>query len=98
MNKSAFLSTIADKVDITNKEAGVIWDTICGIAVEQLRETGVVILPTLIRITIKDIPAQAKRVGKHPFTGKEDHVFPAKPASKKLKVTIPKALKDATLK
>jgi nucleoid DNA-binding protein len=97
MTKSAFLIAISERTDVTKKEAETTWNTIRDIAIEQLHGTGVVTLPGLIKFTIKDVPAQAKRTGKHPFTGK-DHVFPAKPASKKLKVVVPKAFKDAALK
>ena len=96
MTKGKLLSTIAEKTGITKKDAGVMWDTVCEIAAKQLRGTGVVTFPGLIKMTVKDIPAQVERKGKHPFTG-EDHVFQAKSASKRLKATIPKVLKDAVL-
>ncbi len=97
MTKSRFLSTIAERAEISKKDAGSVWDIVCDIAVNQLRGTGVMILPSLVKITVRDIPAQAERKGKHPFTG-EDHVFQAKSASKRLKATIPKGFKDAVLK
>ena len=96
MTKSTFLSTIAERADVTKKEAGAMWDAVCGIAAEQLRGAGVIVVPGLVRMSVKEIPASPERKGKHPFTG-EDHVFQAKPASKRLKATIPKALKDAVL-
>jgi nucleoid DNA-binding protein len=87
---------LAERTDTTKKEATAAWNVIRDIAIEQLHETGVITLPGLVKFTIKDVPAQPERKGKHPFTGK-DHVFPAKPASKRLKATIPKAFKDTAL-
>jgi hypothetical protein len=72
------------------------WDVVCDITAKQLKGAGVMVLPGLVRMSVKDIPAQPERKGKHPFTG-EDHVFQAKPASKRLKATIPKVIKDAVL-
>ena len=96
MTKSAFLTTLAERTGVTKKEAEAAWNAARDIAIEQVKETGVITLPGLIKFVIKDIPASPKRKGKHPFTG-EDHVFPAKPASKKLKAVVPKAFKDAAL-
>jgi nucleoid DNA-binding protein len=96
MTKSAFLVAIAERTGVTKKDAEATWNVIRDIAIEQLHGTGVITLPALVKFTIKDVPAQPERKGKHPFTG-EDHVFPAKPASKKLKATIPKAFKDKAL-
>lgn len=97
MSKSVFLSTLAERTGVTKKEATAAWDAIRDIAIEQLQETGAITLPGLVKFMIKDVPAQPERKGKHPFTGK-DHVFPAKPASKKLKTTVPKTFKDTALK
>jgi nucleoid DNA-binding protein len=96
MNKNKFLAAVAEKAGVTWKEAGAAWNAVCSIAVEQLRGTGVVTLPGLVKLTVKEVPATPERKGKHPFTG-EDHVFPAKPASKRLKASAPKGLKDAVL-
>jgi len=51
-------------------------------------------LPGLLKITVVNVPAKAKRKGINPFT-KEEQWFAAKPASVKVKVRPLKKLKDA---
>jgi nucleoid DNA-binding protein len=51
-------------------------------------------LPGLLKITVVNVPAKAKRKGINPFT-KEEQWFAAKPASTKVKVRPLKKLKDA---
>jgi len=96
MNKSNSLSTVAEKTGITKKEADAPWNAICSVTAEQLRELGIITLPGLIKLIVKEVPATPARKGKHPFTG-EDHVFPAKPASRRLKATVLKGFKDGVL-
>lgn len=55
---------------------------------------GAFVLPGLIKVTVQNVPAKAKRFGKDPFTGVE-RWFPAKPASVRVKVRALKKLKDA---
>ncbi|WP_347557803.1 HU family DNA-binding protein [Robbsia sp. KACC 23696] len=52
--------------------------------------------PGLLKLTVQDVPAKKKRVGKDPFTG-EMREFAAKPASVRIKVRALKKLKDAAL-
>ena len=51
-------------------------------------------LPGLLKVSVLDIPAKKKRVGKDPFTG-EMREFAAKPASIRIKARALKKLKDA---
>lgn len=51
-------------------------------------------LPGLLKISVIDVPAKKKRVGKDPFTG-EMREFAAKPASIRIKARALKKLKDA---
>ena len=96
MTKSKFLSALAERTGTSKKEASDAWDAVCAIAAEQAEGAGVITLPGLVKFTVKDIPASPERKGIHPFT-KEPHTFPAKPASKRLKATIPKSFKDKVL-
>lgn len=96
MTKSQYLSALAEKTGLSKKEATAVHDAVRQIATEELKRTGTIVLPGLVKFVVKDIPATKERKGKHPFTGK-DHVFPAKAASKRLKATIPKGFKDAAL-
>lgn len=96
MTKSQYLQALAEKTGVSKKDASDFHDAVCQIAAEELSKTGTVVLPGLVKFVVKEIPASKERKGKHPFTGK-DHVFPAKPASKRLKAVIPKGFKDGAL-
>jgi nucleoid DNA-binding protein len=50
-------------------------------------------LPGLLKLTVLNVPAKKKRLGKDPFTG-EERMFAAKPASTKIKARALKKLKD----
>ena len=55
---------------------------------------GAFTLPGLLKVTVVQVPAKKKRMGKDPFTGVERQ-FAAKPASVKIKTRALKKLKDA---
>jgi nucleoid DNA-binding protein len=57
---------------------------------------GAFTLPGLLKVTVQNVPAKKKRLGKDPFTGQE-RMFAAKPASVKIKTRALKKLKDAAL-
>lgn len=96
MTKGKFLAEFAERTGMSKKEATAAWTTVCQIASEQVKGTGQMILPGLVKFAVKEIPAREAYEGIHPFT-KEQHKFPAKEATKKLKTTVPKAFKDAAL-
>lgn len=50
-------------------------------------------LPDLLKLKIRAVPAKPKRKGVNPFTGQEV-TFPAKPASRKVRAWPLKKLKD----
>jgi len=50
----------------------------------------------LLKIGVAQVPAKPKRKGINPFT-KQEQVFPAKPATVRIKVRALKKLKDAAL-
>jgi hypothetical protein len=51
------------------------------------------VLPGLLKIVVKKVPAKPAHEGKNPFTG-ETMMFKAKPAGKKVKVLALKNLKS----
>ena len=55
--------------------------------------TGQFQIPGLLKIVTKHVPAKPKRKGINPFT-KEEQVFPAKPATTRVKARPMKKLKD----
>ena len=80
MTKAQVISEIAQYTDLIKKQLGP-------------RGPGEFVIPGLLKLkTVKKkaIPAGERR---NPFTGQMQH-FPAKPASKKVRATALKALKD----
>jgi DNA-binding protein HU-beta len=96
MNKSQFVTTLAEKSGLSKKHAASVLDTINAIVAQQLgkRGPGEVIIPGLLKLNVVDKPATRKHEGVNPFT-KEPMTYKAKAAHKVIKVRLLKALKDA---
>jgi nucleoid DNA-binding protein len=94
MTKPKMMDAISDKTDLAKKDCTAIYDALVEVVAEQLRTTGAITLPGLVKLTVKDVPARPEHPGKNPFTG-EDIIVKAKPASKRIKALPLKPLKDA---
>lgn len=95
MNKSEFLSALAEKTGLNKKQAASVMDAISSIVAEQLRKAHhEVTIPGLIKLNVSDKPATAEHPGTNPFT-KLPTIIKAKPARKVVKARPVKALKDA---
>jgi len=94
LTKSQLLVEVAERSGSTKKEVADVLAALHDVVVEQLKGPGVVTVPDMVRLTLKDKPATPERQGINPFT-KEPTVFKAKPASKTVKVVPVKALKDS---
>ena len=94
MSKSQFINTFAEKTGMNRKQATATLNTLNAIAVEQLGQTGELVIPGLVRLNVAEKPATEARQGVNPFT-KEPMTFKAKPARKVVKARPVKALKDA---
>ncbi len=94
--KAEIQRTIAEQTGLTKKDVAAVFDALQ----EQIRKNlsgrnapGQFVLPGLLKMTVRKKPATKARPGKNPFTG-EDIIIKAKPASKTVKVTALKGLKD----
>jgi len=94
MSKSEFLATLAEKSGLTKKQASTALDSLNDIVTQQLRGSGEVLIPGLLKLSVVVKPATPERQGINPFT-KEPTTFKAKPARKVVKARPVKALKDA---
>lgn len=94
MTKSEFLVAIAEKSALSKKQAGTVMDAISAVITEQLKASGEVTIPGLLKLTVSTKPATEARPGINPFT-KEPTTIAAKPARKVVKARPVKALKDA---
>jgi nucleoid DNA-binding protein len=94
-SKSEIYSTIADGVELNRKQVAAVFDMLGEIIAAHLKKDGPekFMLPELLKIVVKKVPAKPAREGINPFT-KEPTTFKAKPASKKIKVIALRGLKD----
>ena len=96
MNKTQFVSAMAEKSGLDKKQAMSALDTINALVAQQLskRGPGEVLIPGLVKLNVVNKPAMPKHEGINPFT-KEPMTYQAKAAHKVIKVRPLKALKDA---
>lgn len=95
MTKAQIMSELSDKTGLTKKEVGSVFDSLRDLIKRELgrRGPGEFVIPDLLKLKVRTIPARKERKGIDPFT-KEERVFPAKPAQKKVRATPLKKLKD----
>ncbi len=94
MSKSQFINTFAEKTGMNKKQAITTLNTLNQMTVEQLHQTGEVVIPGLVKLNVSEKAATEAREGINPFT-KQPMTFKAKPARKVVKSHPVKALKDA---
>lgn len=94
MTKSEFLVAIAEKSSLTKKQASAVMDAISSVLSDQLKSSGEVTLPGLVKLTVSVKEATPERPGINPFT-KQPTIIAAKPARKVVKARPVKALKDS---
>ena len=94
MTKSEFLVAIAEKSSLSKKQAGTVLDAISSVIADQLKSSGEVTLPGLIKLSVSTKEATPEREGINPFT-KQPTIIKAKPARKVVKARPVKALKDS---
>ena len=96
MTKSQFVESIATRLGLTKSDASKYVDHYTAAVVDALKAEGEVILPGLVKITLKDTPAMPEGQRMNPFT-KQMVTVAAKPASKKVKVRPVGPLKKAVV-
>ena len=96
MNKTQFVTTLAEKSGLNKKQASSALETINSMIAQELGKQGPgeVLIPGLLKLNVVEKPATRKHEGVNPFT-KEPMIYKAKAAHKVIKVRLLKALKDA---
>lgn len=94
-SKSEIYSQIAADTGLTRKDVAAVFDSLSTQIKKSLgsRGPGLFTLPGLLKMRTVKKPATKARKGVNPFTG-EEMMFKAKPASKTVKVSALKGLKD----
>ena len=95
LTKAQVVAEIANASDLDKKSVGRCFESLQELIRKQLsaRGQGEFVVPGLVKLRVVKKPATKERQGINPFT-KEPITIPAKPASKKVRATALKALKD----
>ena len=95
MTKSQILNEIAESTELSRKQVQAVFDELGTLIHRHIKKRAAdqFTVPGLMKITVKNKPAQKARKGINPFTG-EETMFKAKPASRQVKIRPLKKLKD----
>ena len=88
LTKTALVRLLAEKMETSNKGAGLFLSTLAEIAVKETKKNGVFVLPGLGRLKKS---ARKARIGRNPQTGDPIKI----PAKTVVKFYVAKAVKDA---
>lgn len=96
--KGTLLTTLSERTGLARKDVGNVLSELTLIVEGHLKRTGPgkFTLPGMLKMTVKNVAAKKARKGVNPFTG-EPTTFKAKPASRKVRITALKALKEMTV-
>ena len=95
LTKAQVISELAAATELDKKSVGKVFDALTDTIKKQLspRGPGEFVVPGLVKLRVVKKPPTKERQGINPFT-KEPITISAKPASKKVRATALKALKD----
>jgi nucleoid DNA-binding protein len=94
--KSEIYAKIVDDTGLARKDVAAVFESLNGQISKNLGgrgAPGIFTIPGLLKLRVVKKPAKKARKGVNPFTG-EEIVFKAKPASKAVKASALKGLKD----
>ena len=94
MTKTQLIDAIAEATQLSKGDVKQVVEQMATIGYKELNESGEFTVPGFVKMSIAIKPATEARMGVNPFT-KEPMEFAAKPASKKVKVSPLKVVKDA---
>ncbi len=96
LSKAEILNAVAAVVgeEASSKQVKLVIEALVAVGHEELKKSGVFVLPGFAKFVVVDKPARPAHEGINPFT-KEKQVFDAKPASKIVKARPVKAITDA---
>ncbi len=95
LTKAQTVAELSNAADLDKKSINRVFEALQELIRKQLsaRGPGEFVVPGLVKLRVVKKPATKERQGINPFT-KEPITIPAKPASKKVRATALKALKD----
>lgn len=95
MTKAQIISAMAESSGLDKKTVTAVFDAMYALIKRELSSDGPgeIVLPGLVKLKAKETAATQDRQGVNPFT-KEPMLIKGKPASRKIRATPIKALKD----
>ena len=95
LSKSDVLNELAEKTGLQRKQVAGVLEELGNLIERQLgkKGPGLFTVPGLLKMKVREKKAQPAGMRKNPFTG-EMKMSPAKPASRTIRVTALKKLKD----
>jgi DNA-binding protein HU-beta len=95
LTKAQVVGEVASATELDKKSVNRVFEALQELIRKQLssRGPGEFVVPGLVKLRVVKKPATKERQGINPFT-KEPITIPARPASKKVRATALKALKD----
>ena len=91
--KSEVINQISSDTGLSRAEINAVFSSLNGCIRKNLRGAGMFTIPGLMKLKVIKKPATKARKGVNPFTG-EEMMFKAKPASKRVRVSPLKGLKE----
>ena len=94
--KTEIYAKIVEDTGLTRKDVVAVFESLSSQIQKNLGgrgAPGIFSIPGLLKLRVVKKPARKARMGVNPFTG-EEMMFKAKPATKVVKATILKGLKD----
>src|SRR5262245_1019473 len=94
MSKAQIITELSDKTGVGKKEVQSLLNELLTLVERELGDSGPgeFVVPDLVKLKVKVIPAKPAHTGLDPFT-KQEREFPAKPASRKIKAAPAARLK-----
>ncbi len=97
MTKAAIMSELAERTDMTKKQVAQVFDALQAMIKRELgrRGPGEFVIPDMLKLKVRKTPARKDVTVRIPLTG--ETIVRDFPASKKLRATPLKKLKDLVL-
>jgi nucleoid DNA-binding protein len=98
LTKAQLFAELAEATELSKKQISEVFDALTEVMKKQLtgRGPGEFVLPGLLKVRVVKRPATKEREGINPQT-REKITIPAKPASKRVRATALKGLKEMVL-
>lgn len=94
MSKTQLIDAVAESASVSKSDVKAVLEHLATVGYKELNESGEFTIPGFAKFAVVNKPATEAREGVNPFT-KEPMTFAAKPASKSVKASPLKVVKDS---